>query len=77
MIPTNNTRCFRFAELPVGAMFHAGKQLGMGARSHVQTWQEIEKLDAKGAAVVRVAHGDLYSPGHRLNFNRMSRVWPL
>lgn len=66
-----------FGDLPVGARFHAGKHFGMGARSHVQNWQEIEKVSNKGAAVVRVAHGDLYAPGYRLNFNRLARVWPL
>jgi hypothetical protein len=66
-----------FGELPVGARFHAGKHFGMGARSHVESWQEIEKLSDKGAAVVVVAHGDPYAPAYRLNFHRMARVFPL
>lgn len=66
-----------FGDLAVGVRFHNGKHFGMGARSHVQTWQEIEKVSDKGAAVVVVAHGDLYSPGDRFNFHRMTRVFPL
>lgn len=66
-----------FGELPIGARFHNGKHFGMGARSHVQNWQEIEKVSDKGAAVVVVAHGDLYHAGYRLNFHRMARVFPL
>jgi len=66
-----------FGDLPVGALFHVGKHHGAGARSHVLNWQEIEKVSAKGEAVVRVAHGDLYRPGYRLTFHRMNRVYPL
>lgn len=66
----------RFGELPIGARFHLGKCRGMGARSHVLNWHEMQKEDSKRARVV-VSHGDIHRTGQTWTPGRLARVFPL
>lgn len=52
----------KFHTLKIGDVFHNGKSKGMGARSHVTSWEIIEKISKTQGRVIDCA-GDYHSEG--------------
>ena len=72
----NTLQPVRFGELPIGARFHLGKCRGMGARSHVLNWHELQK-ETKTSARVLASHGDIDRTGKTMSPLRLDRIYPL
>ena len=66
-----------FKDLEIGELFHRGKSKGMGARSHVTSWEVFVEANKSTATCIE-QHGDYHrSVGNVVKISAWASVWPV